>query len=156
MYKIAFLLAAAAIIFLGYSQYTEYTKSKSSEFVQLTLNRDVIDAEVVRSITARTQGLSGRTSLEPNTGMLFVFPETQYPSIWMKDMNFAIDIIFIDAGGKVVAIFENASPESYREVPPRIFKTLEASRYVLEVPAGTVADTRLRTGMDITELSAFR
>ena len=156
MYKVAFILASTAIIFLGYSIYTEYTSTKSGEFVQLTVNRDVIDAEVVRSITARTQGLSGRTSLEPNTGMLFVFPETQYPSIWMKDMNFAIDIIFIDADGKVVAIFENASPESYREVPPRIFKTLEASRYVLEVPAGTVADTRLRTGMDITELNTFR
>lgn len=156
MYKIAFILATAAIIFLGYSQYTERTISKSGEFVQLTLNRDVIDAEVVRSNFAREQGLSDRTSIEPNTGMLFIFPETQYPSIWMKDMNFAIDIIFIDRDGKVVTIFENASPESYKEVPPRIFKTLEASRYVLEVPAGTVADTRLRTGMDITELGAFR
>jgi uncharacterized membrane protein (UPF0127 family) len=87
--------------------------------------------------------------------MLFVFTETRNPEIWMKDMKFAIDIIFISKEGVVVAIFENATPESYFENPPKIFKTLEGSRYVLEVPAGTVQDARLRVGMTIDELVSF-
>lgn len=140
----------------SYSWYqNEYKNSDNKEFVNLTLGNDEVEAEVVRSFAAKTLGLSGRDGLAPNTGMLFVFTETSNPEIWMKDMKFAIDIIFVNREGLVVAVFENATPESYFEKPPKMFRTLEGSRYVLEVPAGTVQDARLRVGMSIDELATF-
>lgn len=156
MYKFIFILALVVLGILGFLWYQDNFKNQSNkEFVNVTLNNEDVKAEVVRSFAAKTLGLSGRDALAPNTGMLFVFAETRNPEIWMKDMKFAIDIIFISKEGVVVAIFENATPESYFEKPPKIFKTLEGARYVLEVPVGTVQDARLRVGMTIDELVSF-
>lgn len=157
MYKIIFIFALLVLGFIGYSWYqNEYKNQSNKEFVNLTVGNDEVEAEVVRSFTAKTLGLSGRDGLAPNTGMLFVFTETSNPEIWMKDMKFSIDIIFVSREGRVVAIFENATPESYFETPKKMFRTLEGSRYVLEVPAGTVQDSRLGVGMTIEELAAFK
>lgn len=80
----------------------------------------------------RTQGLSGRSGLGENEGMLFIFPEEGMYGFWMKDMNFSIDIIWIDSDGKVVHIAKSASPDSY----PTSFSPPKPARYVLEVRAG--------------------
>lgn len=156
MFKLVFIFALLVLGFAGYFWYqNEYKNLEHKEFINLTFNTEDIESEIVRSFAAKTLGLSGRDSLAPNTGMLFVFTETRNPEIWMKDMKFAIDIIFISKEGVVVAIFENATPESYYEKPPKTFKTLEGARYVLEVPAGTVQDARFKVGMTIDELVSF-
>ncbi len=80
----------------------------------------------------REQGLSGRTGLQSNTGMLFEFESAGYPAIWMKDMLFSIDILWLDDNFTVVELAENISPETY----PKIFSPRIPARYVLEVPAG--------------------
>lgn len=157
MYKFIFIFALIVLGFAGYFWYqNEYKNPEHKEFINLTVNTEDVEAEIVRSFAAKTLGLSGRDGLAPNTGMLFVFTETHNPEIWMKDMKFAIDIVFVSKEGVVVAIFENATPESYYEKPPKTYKTIEGARYVLEVPAGTVQDARLRVGMAIGELVAFK
>ncbi len=154
MVRIIFFIALLILGYLGYFWYQDTYASPNSgkEFVILTLNTQEVKAEVVRSYTDKRKGLSFRDSLAPRTGMLFVFNDMQYPQIWMKDMRFAIDILFIDKEGRIVQIFESATPESYFETPPRMFRSLEASRYVLELPAGTVEDEGISTGMVIPEL----
>lgn len=149
MQKIVFLLALLALGATGYMWYQNTYINESREFINLELKNQVIKVEVARNIFDLQRGLSGRTSLSPNTGMLFVFSSISNPEIWMKDMNFSIDIIFIDEAGKIVEIFQNATPASYLENPPKVFRTLEDARYVLEVPAGTVQDLQLSTGLVI-------
>lgn len=94
-------------------------------------NGDTIDAEVVSTNLAREEGLSGRNSLSKNRGLLFVFPSPGTFSFWMKDMNFPIDIIWINEKGIVVDIMENAKPEDY----PDSYANKAPALYVLEVPA---------------------
>lgn len=92
--------------------------------------------------SAWEKGLSGTTSLKPNRGMLFVFPNEAPYQFWMKDMNYAIDIIWIDNGLKVVDIKEHARPDSY----PESFTPQAAARFVLEVPDGFVAREGIHIG----------
>ena len=80
----------------------------------------------------RTQGLSGRQSLAEGEGMLFVFPEDGRHSIWMKDMLFSIDIVWVSPDGVVVDIAAGVSPDTY----PAAFSPRSEARYVLELPAG--------------------
>lgn len=61
----------------------------------------------------RERGLSGRESLAPTEGMLFVFPESGYHAFWMKDMQFPIDIIWVAADGTIVDIAPVVRPETY-------------------------------------------
>ncbi len=94
------------------------------------------------------QGLSGRPSLLPNTGMLFVFPSPLKPLFWMKDMNFPIDMIWITEDMKVDYIENDATPESY----PATFGpgvNDGNAEYVLEVPNGFAAQNNLKVGDSI-------
>lgn len=94
-------------------------------------NETSIKIEVADTNTKRQQGLSGRASLGDNEGMFFVFGKPQRGGIWMKDMHFPIDIIWLDKDLFVVYIKQNAQPESY----PEIFYPQKDAQYVLEVNA---------------------
>ena len=94
---------------------------------ETTLRIEIVDTQELRE-----KGLSERMSLEKNKGMLFVFEKPGTPGFWMKDMNFAIDIIWIDKDNKVVEITNSITPETF----PEVFYSKEPIQYVLEVNAG--------------------
>ena len=60
----------------------------------------------------------------------------------MKDMKYAIDILWMDSAGKVTDIKELATPESY----PEQFCSSDAVRYVLELPVGSVDEQDIELG----------
>jgi len=91
-----------------------------------------IRATIADTPATREKGLSGRAGLANDEGMLFIFPRDGTYSFWMKDMRFSIDIIWISAGGRIVHIAPDVSPETY----PEDFVSPTPARYVLEVPAG--------------------
>jgi uncharacterized membrane protein (UPF0127 family) len=90
--------------------------------------------EVATSTEARTLGLSGRKALADNTALLMIFSEDGEYGIWMKDMLFSIDVLWIDARGRVVDLVERFSPETY----PQAFIPSRPVRYVIEAPAGFI------------------
>ena len=80
----------------------------------------------------RVLGLSNRTNLpEGIDGMLFIFPKSDTHGIWMKDMNFNIDILWLDDNFNVVDQRLNVSPDTY----PESFTPSAPALYVLELPA---------------------
>jgi uncharacterized protein len=99
---------------------------------QRKLGQDSLQLEFAKTEQARAKGLSGRTSLPPNHGLLFVFPEKGYPEFWMKDMLFSIDILWLNDEGIVVGSLENVSPNTY----PTKYKPPVPVRYALELAAG--------------------
>ncbi len=86
-----------------------------------------LSVEVVETPELRTLGLSGRKEIGAK-GMLFVFDEPDYHGIWMKDMLFAIDIVWIDESLTIVGIEKRVRPDTY----PRIFRPPVPVKYVLE------------------------
>ena len=88
--------------------------------------------EIADTEEERRQGLSNRVSLDENSGMLFIFGQPSTGGIWMKDMRFPIDIIWIDENYSIIDIKHNAQPESF----PEIFYPQTNAKYVLEVNAG--------------------
>ena len=99
----------------------------------------------------KSKGLSFRTSLEKDSGMLFIFDYPGKYSFWMKDMNFPIDIIWLaqstegDLGAaRVVYIKENARPELYPETY-QPGKNDGNAKYVLETTSGFVKENNLKS-----------
>ena len=126
--KILFLSA----LFLITSVFFVYFYAKDSPgAVYVYINDAKIEVELADSVQKRAEGLSGRENLGRNQGMLFVFERPDYYSFWMKDMNFALDVIWIDENKKIVDITKNILPESY----PKKFQPHEPAKYVLEVNA---------------------
>lgn len=105
-----------------------------------------LSLNVQLAVTAqeREQGLSGRDSIGAD-GLLFIFPESGYHGIWMKNMRFPIDIMWIGSNLKVVHIEENVSPDTY----PKIFRPPVPALYVLETEARYVDTFGIAVGQEV-------
>jgi uncharacterized membrane protein (UPF0127 family) len=91
------------------------------------------------------RGLSGRPSLATDEGMLFLFPSSSVRAFWMKDMNFPIDIIWIDKGWRVVGVETHATPDTY----PRTFTSPSSVSRVLEIASAGELGSPIRIGDQI-------
>ena len=97
--------------------------------------------EVAEKLEARTRGLSGRASLPPGGGMLFIFEDTRIHTFWMKDMMFPLDLVWIGEQCTVENITPNVPPPAPEQADsdlPR-FRSPQPVRYVLEINAGEAA-----------------
>ena len=96
----------------------------------------------------RSQGLSGRETMAPDEGMLFVFEEERVLHFWMKEMRFPLDIIWIDAQCSLVSVAADVPtppPNASNDEIPRA-QSPSPARFVLEVNAGEAARNGLSPG----------
>ncbi len=107
-----------------------------------------ISVDVADDASERVEGLSGRETMNADAGMLFVFPSLENQVIWMKDMKFDIDIIWINDQGEVVHIEKDAKkPEpGILDAELSLYASMEPTTYILEVPAGVAQSERLKVG----------
>ena len=91
-----------------------------TEGIHLQIGESIYSSvEVSRTHEARAQGLSGRASLCSDCAMLFVFESPGQYGFWMKDMQFAIDILWLREG-VIVHKESHVSPESLETLTPRV------------------------------------
>jgi uncharacterized protein len=129
--------ALAWVLFLRLYPHTPTTAPSTApaEVVQtatLTSGPLTIPVSISDTPVLRKQGLSGRTTLPPNAGMLFMFDGPGTYSFWMKDMQFPLDIIWLSSDFRIVGIAEHISPATY----PHTFQSPPHTQYVLEVNTG--------------------
>lgn len=125
-------------------------QSTVEECTNIGLQDTCVLLEVVSSPEDRRRGLSGRESLPDNAGMLFDFQTEAIRCMWMPDMNFSIDIIWLDEAGEVVDVITGVSPETY---PERFCGDVPA-QYVIELNAGVADEVEVSIGqsIDVTPL----
>ncbi len=92
-----------------------------------------IFVELATNTVAVQKGLSGRTSLGDNNGMLFIFSKADIYHFWMPDMHFPLDMIWIN-NGKIVDISANVT-NIFDPSAPVFYKPKVPAQYVLEVNA---------------------
>lgn len=137
------IYVVAGLIFLGcVSMFIKADAQFTNPSSYLSINDNVFLLTVADRQETREQGLSGKTSLGENEGMLFVFETPDLHVFWMKDMKFAIDIIWLDEKYKIVHIEKAVSPETF----PSVFGPTEKSKYVLETNAYFVDKNSLKVG----------
>ncbi|MBN1205211.1 MAG: DUF192 domain-containing protein [Myxococcaceae bacterium] len=90
-----------------------------------------VEVEVAATPEARTRGLMWREELAAGKGMLFLFPEEEVQSFWMRNTLIPLDMLFITTQLKVAGIVERAEPRSLVSRSVGV-----PSQYVLEVPGG--------------------
>ena len=103
-----------------------------------------ITVEVVSKLKDMQRGLQGRDNLADHHGMLFVFDTDDFHNFWMKDMTFAIDMIWIDNQYHIAAIAPSRPP--CIQDPCQVYTPSQKTRYVLEVPEGFAFQHQLKTG----------
>ena len=118
----------------------------SVRLAAVTIGSQTICAEVASQPVQWVQGLSGRASLTPDHGMLFAFPQSAIHYFWMKEMNFPLDIIWIN-NNQIVEVWPNAPVPTGDQIPS--YQPKNQANYVLEVSAGTLAKYGWRVGEQV-------
>jgi len=106
-----------------------------------TIDIGGLRVRVARSFTARLVGLLGRRALAPEQGLLLL-PCNNVHTFFMR---FAIDVVFIDREGVVLAVVPGLAP--WRVAAAR------RAHGCLELAAGGAARLQLAAGRRIPELA---
>jgi hypothetical protein len=123
--------AAAASITFEESRLTIDAADEQFEF----------QVEMAVSPAQRSQGLMFRESLDEDRGMLFDFGEPQRASMWMRNTYVPLDMLFIDADGRITQIAADTQPLSDAVIASR-----EPVRAVLELKGGISAKLGIKPG----------
>ena len=103
-----------------------------------------ISVEVADTVEKRSLGLGKRSGLENDWGMLFVFEKRKQHGFWMKDMEFPLDIIWLD-NHRIAYILRNVQPAKSGVIPP-VMTPPVAGNFVLEIDAGRADELKLQVG----------
>ena len=120
-------------------------KLDSTEFPVGTVKLDgvVLQVQIADTNPTRMRGLMFQEQLPYDQGMLFVFDELGIRSLWMLNMQFALDLIWFDSEGNVVHIEKNIPPcKSALETVTCTVQNSEnkQAQYILEVTSGFVEE----------------
>jgi uncharacterized membrane protein (UPF0127 family) len=109
----------------------------------------IIRAEQLVQPEEIARGMMFREELAEDRGMLFYHAKPGFYSYWMYQVRVPLDIIWMDAGKKVVQVVHQAPPcPGPEEKCPAYGGNFEA-KYVLEVRAGVAKANGVRPGAQI-------
>ena len=108
-----------------------------------------LDIEVADDDYSTQTGLMYRKHMEAHQGMLFIFPDSDYRSFYMKNTEIPLDIIYISDNKEIVSIQKNAKPMDETSLPSEA-----PAKYVLEVNAGLSDTWNLEKG-DVIEFKTY-
>jgi len=112
--------------------------------VKMQIGKDTFTLEVADTDATREHGLMERDSMPNGHGMIFVFAQERELDFWMKNTRFPLDILYVDAGGKVVSIKQmkaydlSTTPSDY------------PAKYAIELNFGAAAEARVHVGDKLT------
>jgi len=129
--------------------------------------------EVAETFEKQFKGLSDRTEIAPDGGMIFLYPRARPLQFVMRDCPIPIDIIFVDGSGRIVAMHEMKVEEPRRPDEPKTDQPTEdlydkrlkkypsrfAAQFVIEIKGGTLPSLGLKEGdklaLDVDRLKAL-
>jgi len=122
----------------------------------IEVHHTALRLEIADNDSLRERGLSKRSNLAWNRGMLFVFPSEQERTFWMIDCSFDLDIAYLDGNGVVedeqtMVAEPGVSPENLHRYP----SASDHVQYALEVNRGWLAAHALRVGDTLRAVKAW-
>ena len=142
--------ALALLLALGCSGGTTYKKYEAGDEVRTwKLGGVDVGIEVAETSAERQTGLMRRTNMPEDHGMLFVYPEPQLLSFWMKNTAIPLSIAFIleDTDGQHGTIVNVEDMQPYVEMPETVSQ--KPVRLALEMNQGWFAKHGLKNGDSI-------
>jgi uncharacterized membrane protein (UPF0127 family) len=103
-----------------------------------------IDVWIADNDARRARGLMFVEQLADDAGMLFIYPQPQPISMWMKNTHLPLDMLFVNADGRVHRVVENTKPMSLDTISSD--GTVLA---VIELKAGSAARLKIRPGAQV-------
>jgi uncharacterized membrane protein (UPF0127 family) len=151
--RVSLTLGALAVLALAACSKAAETSPIGLAMETITIDTDhgaqTFQVEIADTDATREKGLMFRKTMEPDHGMLFVFPITEGVAFWMKNTILPLDMLFIRDDGTISSVAPNATPFSTEEI-----SSAEMVRGVLELNGGRAAALGIVPG-DVVHARAF-
>jgi uncharacterized membrane protein (UPF0127 family) len=118
--------------------------------IPVKVGAHALRVEVAESDATRSRGLMYRQAMGQNDGMLFIFEDPGYHSMWMQNTYIPLSVAFIDGEGRILNILD---------MEPKTTDTHTAAgpaRYAIETNKGWFAQKKIKPGDKVTGLPAPR
>jgi len=114
--------------------------------ISLAVGKHPIRVEVVQKDEDLARGLMFREKLGKNDGMLFIFADPGYHSMWMMNTLIPLSVAFLDRDGVILNVedMEPKTTDSHMAAGP--------AAYALETNKGWFAERKLKPGDKVTGL----
>ena len=123
-------------------EYYTFTKEGELTFTDsLGTLKTKIDLEIAETTYETRLGLMNRNKMEENQGMLFILPNLEPQSFWMRNTLISLDMIFVNDKKQIVTIHKNTKTLSDQSYP-----SSEPAKYVVEVLAGFTDKHNIQVG----------
>ncbi len=140
------LLAVVVITAIGFSIY-----QKQWPTAYVNVSGDTFKVLVANTYARQVEGWSNKKNMGGYGGMLFTFSDYGQHAMVMRDMDFPLDIIWLD-GNRIIDMAPNLPPAQHNipenELTPYFARL--SSTAVLELPAGFIVSHHLKIGDTIT------
>jgi len=140
-YGIGILAVLAALLAGAPAGGAEVAFGKAAVRIETAAGARHFEVELAETPEQRARGLMFRRRLAPDAGMLFLFPPGERPTMWMANTWLPLDMLFADAGGRIVHIVPNTVPRSRLTI-----SSPHPARMVLELGSGAARRLGLATG----------
>ncbi len=137
----AIVLAAALLAFAAPGR-----AEAPPRIAQIKVAGHALRAEVVTTVEQRMKGLMFRQKLGANDGMLFVFDEPGYHSMWMKNTPLPLSVAFVDGEGRILNILD-MEPQTLDQ-----HMAAGPARFAIETNKGWFAQRRIKAGDNVAGL----
>jgi uncharacterized membrane protein (UPF0127 family) len=137
------IIAAGAIVFLAFFNFSGcFNRAPSSDLptTKMQIGEKHFELEIADTPGKRNTGLMRRDSMPADHGMIFVFPEPDTHSFWMQNTRIPLDIVFVDANGRIASI-QQMKPYDLTSVNPPV-----AIKYAIELNVGAAAKAGAKLG----------
>jgi uncharacterized membrane protein (UPF0127 family) len=136
------VLVSLALFLASLATFADVTFKTSS----VKVGSHPLKVEVAADEEQHLQGLMYRKSLGREEGMLFIFDEPAYHSMWMKNTLIPLSVAFIDRNGVILNILdmEPQTLDSHMAAGPAV--------YAIETNKGWFAEKKIKPGDKVTGL----
>lgn len=152
MKKEVIIISLVVLAIVGFTTYKfwphQNSQVKGLKISQIKIGSQTIKAEVADTQELRNKGLSGRESLCTDCGMVFIFESPGLYSFWMNEMNFDLDIIWLN-DNKIVDIWPNAPAPKNNNGQIASYMSKAMVDKVIELNAGFCAKNKVKIGDEV-------
>lgn len=150
------LVSISILVAVGVGSCTSTTPNKAQALpitAEVKLGTQTVSLEVARTPEEQAIGLMFREALADDRGMLFLVDPPRPVTLWMKNVEFPLDMLFL-AEGEIVAIEANIPPCTKETSCPTYGPKELLVDTVIEVRGGLAEDLGVQVGdvVDVEKL----
>lgn len=114
---------------------------------KIKLGSQTLTVEIADTPEKSAQGLMFRKDLQAGNGMLFIFPDEQTRSFWMKNTFIPLSIGYFNKKKELIDIQDMAPAQSEMQSDFPTYVSKEPAQYALEVPKGWFSKNKISLKM---------